>query len=98
MRDIILAARIEQNLDEHLALKVIGAKATTGKELLRFEQERLIRTKLCHTNIAIFLEEGIRNEGRAYYVIEFVDGKRINDYCIQKRFSRRDRLDLIVEV
>src|SRR5690625_7054304 len=72
--DVFLAERIDQNFHQNVALKVIRDKDTTGKELLRFEQERLILSKLSHPNTAKFLDGGISDEGRAYYVMEFVDG------------------------
>lgn len=98
MGDVFLAERIDQNFHQNVALKVIRDKDTTGKELLRFEQERLILSKLSHPNIAKFLDGGISDEGRAYYVMEFVDGIPLTDYCIQNRSTRRERLNLFVQL
>lgn len=98
MGDVFLAERIDQNFHQNVALKVIRNKGTTRKELLRFEQERLILSTLSHSNIAKFLDGGIAGDGRAFYVMEFVDGIPLTDYCIQNRCTRRQRLRLFIQL
>src|SRR5690625_7281616 len=95
MGDVFLAERIDQNFHQNVALKVIRDKDTTGKELLRFEQERLILSKLSHPNIAKFLDKNISDEGRDYYVMELVDGISLTDYCIQNISTSSEKLILI---
>lgn len=98
MGNVYLAERIDQNFHQDVALKVIRKIGTPGKELLRFEQERLILSTLSHPNIAKFLDAGISSDGRAFYVMEFVDGISLTDYCTQKKSSLGKRLDLFKQL
>lgn len=98
MGDVYLAERKDHNFHQNVALKVIRNRGTTGKEFLRFEQERLILSTLSHPNIAKFLDGGISSDGRAFYVMEFVDGIPLTDYCIQNSRTLEKRLNLFMQL
>ena len=51
-----------------------------------------------HPNIAKVLDGGLTDSGRPYFVMEYVKGVPITDYCDATRFSADDRLNLFVQV
>ena len=51
-----------------------------------------------HPNIAKVFDAGATESGRPYFVMEYVRGIAITDYCDQKRLTPRERLELFVTV
>ena len=53
---------------------------------------------MSHPNIARVHEAGTTDQGRAYFVMEYVDGEPITDYCDRHRLTTRERLELFSRV
>src|SRR2546425_11979385 len=51
-----------------------------------------------HPNIAQVLDGGATPSGRPYFVMEFVRGMPITNYCDQANLSTRERLELFIKV
>jgi tetratricopeptide (TPR) repeat protein len=51
-----------------------------------------------HPDIAKVLEAGATASGRPFFVMEFVSGIRITDYCDRHNLTTRERLELFVRV
>jgi serine/threonine protein kinase len=66
--------------------------------IARFEAERQALGMMDHPNIAKVLDGGTTQESRPYFVMEFVKGKPITEYCDQHRLNTRDRLQLFIYV
>ena len=81
-----------------VALKLIKLGMDTIQVLRRFEAERQALAMMAHTNIAKVLEAGQTEGGKPYFVMEYVNGVPINQYCNSERLSIRDRLDLFRHV
>jgi serine/threonine protein kinase len=47
-----------------------------------------------HPNVARVFDAGITNQGRPYFVMEFVSGVPITDFCDTNRLRNRERLGL----
>ena len=77
-----------------VALKLIKLGRYSQTSIKRFELERQILSKLKHPYIAQIHEAGTTEGGQPYFVMEFVDGLPITDYCDAHRFSLNERLDL----
>ncbi len=94
MGEVYLALRTDTN--QHVALKLLR----TGRIdfLQRFEAERQILASLNHPQIARLLDVGQASDGRPYFVMEYVDGLPITDYCDQHRLPIEDRLALFAQV
>jgi serine/threonine protein kinase len=82
----------------HLAIKVIKRGMDTDTVLRRFHNERRILETLRHQNIAAMLDAGTTPEGLPYFVMEYIPGKPINEYCDAFRLSIDDRLRLFQKV
>ena len=70
----------------------------TRAVVARFESERQALALMDHPNIAQVYEAGSTPEGRPYFVMEYVHGLPITEYCDKHRLSMRDRLHLFMQV
>ncbi|HXI91094.1 MAG TPA: protein kinase, partial [Blastocatellia bacterium] len=64
----------------------------------RFLSERQILANLDHPNIALLLDGGTSDEGLPYFVMEYIEGHAIKDYCDARRLATDERLRLFREV
>ena len=81
-----------------VALKVIKAGQYDDAALQRFDLERQTLAIMEHPAIAKVFDAGATAEGQPYFVMEYVPGLPITEYCDQKRLTPRERLDLIIKV
>lgn len=81
-----------------VALKLIKPGMDSKAVLARFEAERQALALMDHPNIAKVLDGGITAEGRPYFVMEYVKGVPITDYCDSLKLSVSERLNLFVQV
>ena len=81
-----------------VAVKVIKIGMDTRQVVARFEAERQALAVMDHPAIAKVLDAGATGRGRPYFVMEYVKGERITDYCDRQRLSTADRLKLFVRV
>ncbi|HEX6052186.1 MAG TPA: hypothetical protein VFZ21_23125 [Gemmatimonadaceae bacterium] len=64
------------------ALKVVRSGLHLDAAFVRrFREERQILARLDHPNVARLLDGGVTDDGRPYYVMEFVDGAPIDRWC-----------------
>ena len=81
-----------------VALKLIKPGMDTKTVLARFEAERQALALMDHPNIARVLDGGTTQEGRPYFVMEYVEGIPLNEFCDDARLSIAERLGLFVTV
>jgi WD40 repeat protein/tRNA A-37 threonylcarbamoyl transferase component Bud32 len=85
-------------LRRRVAVKLIKAGMDTRQVLSRFEAERQALALMDHPNIAKVHDGGMTAEGRPYFVMEYVKGLPITDYCDRNRLPVAQRLQLFVQV
>lgn len=98
MADVYAATRVDGIHDRLVALKLVRGWGRLDELLQRFHRERQILASLKHPNIAHFLDGGVSEDGRPYYVMEMVEGEHIDSYCRQHNLSVNDRLKLFLQV
>jgi len=81
-----------------VALKLIKAGMDSKSVLARFEAERQALAVMDHPNIAKVLDGGLTETGRPFFVMEYVKGVPITEYCDATRLSVPERLNLFVQV
>jgi non-specific serine/threonine protein kinase/serine/threonine-protein kinase len=81
-----------------VALKIIKLGMDTRQVMARFETERQALAVMDHPSIARVFDAGATETGRPFFVMEFVRGIPIDDYCDRHRLSIRDRLELFIAV
>ncbi len=92
------AVRETENFTQRAALKIIKRGMDTDAIVSRFRHEQKILASLEHSNIARFLDGGMTDDGLPFYVMEFVEGEFIDDYCKEKNLSVKEKLELFREV
>jgi len=92
--------RAEQSEPIHrtVALKLIKAGMDTRAVVARFDSERQALALMEHPNIAKVFDAGATPEGRPYFVMEYVHGVPITDYCDRHRLTIKERLELFMQV
>jgi non-specific serine/threonine protein kinase/serine/threonine-protein kinase len=98
MGTVYLGERADAQFQMRVAIKVIKRGMDSDAVLQRFRHERQILACLEHPNIARLLDGGTTAEGVPYFVMEYVDGQRIDEYCRSHRLPILDRLDLFRQV
>src|SRR5271154_2504498 len=81
-----------------VALKVIKLGMDTGQVLARFANERQALAIMDHPNIARIFDAGATRRGRPYFVMEYIEGLPITQYCDRNRIAIGQRLDLFLAV
>jgi non-specific serine/threonine protein kinase/serine/threonine-protein kinase len=81
-----------------VAVKVIKVGMDTRQVVARFEVERQALAVMDHPTIAKVLDAGATEHGRPYFVMEYVKGVPMTEYCDQQRLSTADRLELFMRV
>src|SRR5215467_9694085 len=94
----VYLARQQQPIRREVALKVVKLGMDSRQVLERFEIERQALALMDHPNVARVLDAGTSDRGRPYFVMEFVEGVPITQYCDSKALSTRERLQLFVPV
>ena len=78
---VYLAERVDGEVRQQVAVKLLrGGFDSTGARQ-RFLQERQILAHLAHPNIARLIDAGHRSDGYPYLVMEYVDGRPIDEHC-----------------
>jgi len=81
-----------------VALKLVRAGLNTREALARFDSERQALALMEHPAIAKVFDGGATEQGAPYFVMEYVAGIPITDYCDQHRLSTKERLELFTQV
>lgn len=97
MGEVWLAEQKEP-VRRRVALKLIKSGQNSREAMARFESERRALALMDHPAIAMVFDAGTTPEGAPYFVMEYVAGVPITDYCDRHRLSTRERLELFLQV
>jgi non-specific serine/threonine protein kinase/serine/threonine-protein kinase len=97
MGAVYRAVRVEEKYVKQVAIKLLRPALGDDSYHQRFMNERQIMASLDHPNIARLLDVGTI-KGLPYYVMEYIDGEHIDDYCDHRRLTTRARLNLFLQV
>ncbi len=95
---IVYAAEQEKPVRRKVALKIIKLGMDTKQVIARFEAERQALAMMDHPNVAKVFDAGATETGRPYFVMEYVAGAQITEYCDKQRLTIEDRLGLFGQV
>src|SRR5277367_2919899 len=96
MGTVYLAERIDGEIQQSVAVKLLRADDHRPAFRKRFLRERQFLASLNHPSIAHVIDAGHTDDGRPYLVMEYVDGVPIDVYC--GSISLRDQLTLFQRV
>src|SRR5262245_47239717 len=91
------AVRADDEYRKTVALKIAPPWIDAAAVRERFRLERQILAELEHPNIARF-HDGGTEDGVPYFVMEYVDGRAITEFCTGRALDLRDRLVLFRHV
>ncbi|HYZ83625.1 MAG TPA: serine/threonine-protein kinase [Bryobacteraceae bacterium] len=98
MGTVYLAVRVDEQYIQAVAIKLVRKGMDSEFILNRFRHERQILANLNHPNIAGILDGGTTSDGRPYFVMEYIEGKPILEYCEENNLNIRQRLELFCNV
>ncbi len=81
-----------------VALKLVRRGMDTEDVIQRFKVERHVLSGLSHPYIARFFEAGEADDGRPYFVMEYVEGQPVTAYCDTNNLGIPQRLDLFRKI
>src|SRR5579871_547761 len=85
-------------IHRQVALKVVKLGMDTSHVLSRFAYERQALALMDHPNIARVYDASATRKGRPFFVMEYVGGIPITQYCDQHRMHTGDRLKLFLPI
>jgi tetratricopeptide (TPR) repeat protein len=98
MGDVYRAERADGLFGHAVALKVTRGSVVEPATAGRFRTERQILASLQHPHIVTLLDGGTMADGRAYLVMELVDGEPITAWCARRGLGLEARLALFRQV
>jgi serine/threonine protein kinase len=95
---IVYLAEQTQPIKRKVALKVIKPGMDSKRVIARFEAERQALALLDHPNIAHVYDAGTTENGRPYFVMEYVEGLPITEHCDRHKLTIEERLKLFIQI
>jgi eukaryotic-like serine/threonine-protein kinase len=95
---VVYLAEREDQFQQQVAIKLLKRGLDTEDILRRFRNERQILASLNHPNIAKLFDGGMTEDGLPYFVMEYIKGEPLADYCESHDLSIDDRLRLFRRV
>jgi len=97
MGEVWRAERGDGRFEGEVAVKIftrLGGKSALGQ----FDDEAQYLAKLTHANIARLIDAGLGPGDTPYLILDFVDGRPIDQYCDAHVLNIDDRIRLVIEV
>jgi serine/threonine protein kinase/tetratricopeptide (TPR) repeat protein len=94
----VYEAEQTEPIQRRVALKIIKWGMDTKEVVARFESERQALALMDHPNISKVFDAGATDKGRPFFVMEYVKGVPITEYCDTHRLNNRQRLELFIRV
>src|SRR5216684_2561059 len=94
MGTVYLATRDDDQYEKQVAIKVVKRGMDTDLVLARFRNERQILAGFDHPNIARLFDGGSTETGLPYFIMEYIEGQAIDEFCDSQRLSTAARLEL----
>ncbi len=86
------------NISQRVAIKIVRQELRGAASRTRFDLERATLARLENPSIARLIDAGVIEDGRPWYVMEYVDGSPIDEYCERAKLTLEARLQLLIEV
>ncbi|MEL7312749.1 MAG: serine/threonine-protein kinase [Pseudomonadota bacterium] len=92
MGEVYNASRADGQFQKRVAIKVVQQQLNQDQFLDHFQTELQALATLQHPFIPTLLDSGQLEDGRLYFVAEFVDGIRIDHFCERHSFSTHRKI------
>ncbi len=95
---VYLGARADGEYQKQVAIKLITSGWRDAGLERRFRRERQILAQLDHPGIARLLDGGSTADGQPYFVMEYIEGLGLLEYCARNELDVKQRLTLFLAV
>jgi serine/threonine protein kinase len=95
---VYLGERADGQYRKQVALKLITGGPRDAQLERRFRRERQILAQLEHPGIARLLDGGSTEEGQPYFIMEYIEGQGLLEYCDSHKLGVTERIRLFLEV
>ena len=98
MGSVWLAQRNDERVNRRAAVKFLNLclMGKSGEE--RFRREGTMLARLSHPHIAQLIDTGVSQTGQPYLVLDYVDGRPIDQYCDYQKLGINARIRLFLDV
>ena len=96
MGEVFEARRADGSFEGRAAVKLLKRGMDSAAVLQRFALERQALARLSHPHIARLLDAGVSPDGLPYFVLEYVDGRPIDEAV--RGLSLQQRLQLFLQL
>ncbi len=98
MGTVWLARRSDGRFEGRAAVKFLNVALLGGAGEERFKREGSILARLAHPNIAHLIDAGVAASRQPYLVLEYVEGKEIDEYCNEHALALEAHIRLFLDV
>ena len=98
MGSVWLAERDDGRFERQVAIKFLHFALASHGVTERFKREGRILAQLVHPHIAELIDAGVTTDGKPYLVLEYVQGKPIDEYCDEQKLGVDARIALFLDV
>jgi len=99
MGSVWLASRTDGRYQGQVAIKFLTSGLLGQGDAGRFAREGQILARLAHPHIARLIDAGVSPDGQQpYLVLEYVDGRPIDQHCREAGLDLRQRVSLFLDV
>jgi serine/threonine protein kinase/regulation of enolase protein 1 (concanavalin A-like superfamily) len=95
---IVYLADQKGSICRQVALKIVKPGMDSKRVITRFEAEQKALAMMEHPHIARVYDAGLTLSGRPYFVMEYIKGVPITEYCDKCRLTIEERLHLFLHV
>jgi hypothetical protein len=97
MGAVYLAEQTEP-VRRRVAIKLSRQRRVSAEELARFAVERQALARMSHPAIAQVFDAGTVEDGTPYFVMEYVEGELLTDFCASRALDLEARIELMRRV
>jgi serine/threonine protein kinase len=98
MGAVYLAERADGEFSQKVAIKLIKRGMDSEFIIRRFRHERQILASFEHPFIARLLDGGTTADNLPYFVMEYIEGDTVYNFCDKKRLNTRERLKVFQKI
>ena len=95
---VVYLAEQRAPIERRVALKIIKLGMDTREVVARFEAERQALAVMDHPGIAHVFDAGATETGRPFFVMEFVEGEPLTQFCDRAHLTIAERVALFIDV
>ncbi|MEM1261335.1 MAG: serine/threonine-protein kinase [Pseudomonadota bacterium] len=94
MGEVYAAARADGQFEKKVAVKIVHQTLNKDEFLGHFQTELQVLATLQHPYIPTLIDAGRLDDGRLYFLADYVDGRPIDQYCVLNGLTTKQRIAL----